>query len=161
MFKYGNSFAIAANPFRNLKFVITFVNNTKVKRSTNLKPWWTIRICVSCKFQIWPNNFWCLHIYCLTPNLSMNWQNLPIDSHIQTLQMHCECICADFKFGTICRGPPLPATAKLTLQVLTLTLIKTATNTQRQSKIGRFHLPLHHVPSHKIYLLFASSNDIN
>jgi hypothetical protein len=32
----------------------------------------------------------------------MNWQNLQIDLHIQTLQMHCEYICVDFKFGAIC-----------------------------------------------------------
>src|ERR1700691_2234240 len=33
----------------------------------------------------------------------MNWQNSQIASHIQALQMHCECICADFKFDAICR----------------------------------------------------------
>ena len=31
MFKYGNLYAIAANSFRNLKFVITFVHNKNVK----------------------------------------------------------------------------------------------------------------------------------
>ena len=115
MFKYGNLFAIAANPFRNLKFVITFDHNKNGKhncrtsiwlsleistlfcissRSTNPKPWWKIRICMSCKFQIWPNNFWCLHIYCLTPNLSMNWQN----PHLKLIPIfkHYECIANAF-----------------------------------------------------------------
>jgi hypothetical protein len=36
MFKYGNLFAIAANPFRNFKFVITFVRNTKVKHKLGI-----------------------------------------------------------------------------------------------------------------------------
>ena len=36
MFKYGNLFAIAANPFRNLKFAITFVHNTKVKHKLRI-----------------------------------------------------------------------------------------------------------------------------
>ena len=107
MFKYGNSFAIAENPFRNLKFVITFVHNTKAKHKS--------RICQEYKSEALVDNK-DLHVmqipnlakqflvptYCLTPNLSMNWQNPQIDSHIQTLRMHCECICADFKFGAIC-----------------------------------------------------------
>ena len=116
MFKYGNLFAIAANPFRNLTFVITFVHNTKVKHK--------LRICHEYKSEGLVDNkdlhvmqipnlakqLWCLHIYCLTPNLSMNWQNPQIDSHIQTLRMHCECICADFKFGAVCRVGPFPPT---------------------------------------------------
>jgi hypothetical protein len=89
MSKYGNSFVMAVIHSKIYNFVITFVHNTKEKHKLSPKPWWTIRICVSWKFQIWPNNFWCLHIYCLTPNLSMNWQCPQIDSHIMNaLWMH-------------------------------------------------------------------------
>ena len=48
MFKYGNLFAIAANPFRNLKFAITFVHNTKVKH--------TLRICQEYKSKALVDN---------------------------------------------------------------------------------------------------------
>ena len=36
MFKYGNLFAMAANSFGNLKFMITFVHNTKVKHKLRI-----------------------------------------------------------------------------------------------------------------------------
>src|ERR1700691_2274602 len=77
--------------------------NLEYARSTNLKCRWTIRICVSCKFQIWPENLQRQHIYCHSPNLATNWQYSQIDLHISTLRMHCECICVAFKFGAVCR----------------------------------------------------------
>jgi len=81
----------------------TWSANLEYAKSTNLKCWWMIRICVSCKFQIWPETLQHQHVYCQSPNLAMNWQYSQIDLHISTLQMHCECICVAFKFGAVCR----------------------------------------------------------
>jgi hypothetical protein len=48
MLKYGNLFVMAANPFGNLKFVITFVHNTKVKHK--------LRICQEYKSKALADN---------------------------------------------------------------------------------------------------------
>jgi len=94
MLKYRNSYVIAANSFGNSKFVIKFADKKNLK--------YKFRICqvykseapvdnkdlVSCKFQICPENLWCQHIYCQSPNLEMNWWCSQIESHISTLRMH-------------------------------------------------------------------------
>ena len=48
MFKYRNSYAIVTN----LHTIKIWSTNLEYVRCTNLKLWWTIRICLSCKFQI-------------------------------------------------------------------------------------------------------------
>ena len=48
MLKYGNLFVMAANPFGNLNFVITFVHNTKVKHK--------LRICQEYKSEALADN---------------------------------------------------------------------------------------------------------
>ena len=68
MSKYGNSFVMVANSFKNLQFVITFVHNTK------------LRICQEYKYNALVDN----KDLCVMqiPNLSINWQYPQIDSHI-------------------------------------------------------------------------------
>ena len=59
MLKYRNSYAIVTN----LHTIKIWSTNLEYVRCTNPKLWWTIRICVSCKFWICPENLQCQPIY--------------------------------------------------------------------------------------------------
>ena len=80
------------NLLSNMYTIQTWSVNLEHAVSTNLKHQWTVKICVSCKFQIWPKI--CSDLL----SKSKFGNELVVFANWFT---YCKCICVAFKFGIV------------------------------------------------------------